>query len=60
MTDIWRAVTFSVAVLNLLIWAARFYVYETPKFLVSKGRYAEAKDVLEKIARINQKLDIQF
>jgi hypothetical protein len=50
---LWRLVTLCVCVLNFLFWIIRFYVYETPKFLVSKGKLTEATRVLEQVAKIN-------
>jgi MFS family permease len=51
----WRYVTGVTALLNFAFWLARFYVLETPKFLVVTGRLDEAAEVLRKVAAINGK-----
>jgi hypothetical protein len=50
LPHLWRLVTLCVCALNLVFWGIRFYVHETPKFLVTKGRIKEAAEVLSKVA----------
>ncbi|PPR01165.1 hypothetical protein CVT24_006130 [Panaeolus cyanescens] len=52
----WRYFLYSMGGLMLLLWALRFFVfklYETPKYLVGKGRDREAGEVLEKVRKFN-------
>jgi putative MFS transporter len=57
---VWRLVTLCVCILNLIFWVIRYYVYETPKFLVTKGRLDEAAEVLKKVAARNGKHGMEF
>ncbi|TNY20181.1 major facilitator superfamily domain-containing protein [Rhodotorula diobovata] len=53
----WRYATLTVGFMTLAIFILRFVVFtfrESPKFLLSKGRDAEAIDVLYKIAQFNK------
>ena len=56
----WVTLMTAATLLQLLntIWV--YYTPESPKFLVSKGRYDEARAVMTKIARYNkiEKLDL--
>ena len=36
--QLWRCVTGVVCFCNFLFWTLRFYVFETPKFLVAAGK----------------------
>lgn len=52
----WRYLVLSMGCLCLVFWFIRtflFYALESPKFLVSRGRTAEAVDVVSKLARFN-------
>jgi hypothetical protein len=40
--------------LNLLVFIALFFVPQSPKFLIAKKRYDEARDILKVICEINQ------
>lgn len=53
----WRYNTIILGAMTLAIFFARFFLftfYESPKFLLSKGREAEAIEVLHKIAKFNK------
>ncbi|KAL7424646.1 hypothetical protein Q5752_000330 [Cryptotrichosporon argae] len=53
----WRYCLIVLGGTTLLVFFLRFFVfnfYESPKFLISKGRNQEAVDVLHKIARFNR------
>ncbi|GAA5881567.1 hypothetical protein JCM3774_005351 [Rhodotorula dairenensis] len=53
----WRYTIIVIGVLTLAIFIARFVIftfYESPKFLLAKGRDEEAIDVLYKIAAFNK------
>jgi hypothetical protein len=52
----WRYFLFTMGGLMLLFWFLRFFVfklYESPKYLVGRGRDAEAVDVVHKVAEYN-------
>ncbi|KAF1989387.1 putative sugar transporter [Aulographum hederae CBS 113979] len=53
----WRYFIFSLGVLTLFMFACRFFLfhlYESPKFLLSRGRQSEAVAVVHGIARHNK------
>jgi hypothetical protein len=53
----WRYTVIVLGCLTLVIFVLRFFVfhfYESPKFLLSRGREAEAIEVLHKIAKFNR------
>jgi hypothetical protein len=53
----WRYTVIVLGCLTLVIFILRFFVfhfYESPKFLLSRGREAEAIEVLHKIAKFNR------
>ncbi|KAI0370954.1 MFS general substrate transporter [Pilatotrama ljubarskyi] len=52
----WRYLLFTLGGMTLLLWAIRFFVfplYESPRFLVGRGRDAEAVAVVQRIAQFN-------
>ncbi|KPM37982.1 hypothetical protein AK830_g8585 [Neonectria ditissima] len=52
----WRYLLFTLGALTLLIFFLRFVVFtfrETPKFLIYRGRDAEAIETLEHMAKVN-------
>lgn len=52
----WRYTYFTLGAMMIVLWALRFFVlpvYESPKFLASVGRDADAVEVIHKIARRN-------
>lgn len=54
----WRYLIFTIGALTIILWALRFLVfplYESPRFLVSHGRYAEAVEVIHRVAEYNGK-----
>ncbi|WVQ93697.1 hypothetical protein IAU59_000774 [Kwoniella sp. CBS 9459] len=53
----WRYEVIILGLMTLLVFFLRFFVFtfhESPKFLLSKGREAEAIEVLHKIAKFNK------
>ncbi|WVF66063.1 hypothetical protein IAT40_000801 [Kwoniella sp. CBS 6097] len=53
----WRYEVIILGLMTLLVFFLRFFVFtfhESPKFLLSKGREAEAIEVLHKIAKFNR------
>lgn len=47
-----------MGVLMLVLWAIRFFVftlYESPKYLMGRGRDADAVEVVHKVAKFNGK-----
>jgi len=53
----WRYEVIILGSMTLLVFFLRYFVfrfYESPKFLISKGKEQEAIDVLHKIARFNK------
>ena len=53
----WRYEAIILGCITLLVFFLRFFVfnfYESPKFLISRGREQEAIDVLHKIAKFNK------
>lgn len=54
----WRYLMFTLGAITLATCGARvafFRFYESPKFLFSQGRAAEAVDVVRKVAKINRR-----
>ncbi|EIW59269.1 MFS general substrate transporter [Trametes versicolor FP-101664 SS1] len=54
----WRYFTYTVGGLVMLLFVLRFFVfhlYESPRYLVGRGRDAEAVDVLHRVAAYNGK-----
>ncbi|TRM58250.1 major facilitator superfamily domain-containing protein [Schizophyllum amplum] len=54
----WRYLLFTLGGTTLALWAVRFFafrIFESPRYLVGKGRDAEAVAVIEKLARYNGK-----
>ncbi|KAI8992844.1 MFS general substrate transporter [Trametes punicea] len=52
----WRYLLFTLGGMTLILWGIRFFVfplYESPRYLVGRGRDAEAVDVVHQIARYN-------
>ncbi|PPR01166.1 hypothetical protein CVT24_006131 [Panaeolus cyanescens] len=52
----WRYFLYAMGGLTLVMWLLRFFafhLYETPKYLVGKGREKEAGEVLERVRRFN-------
>jgi hypothetical protein len=52
----WRYLLFTLGGCTLLLWAFRFFVFkleESPRFLVGRGRDADAVAVLQRIATYN-------
>ena len=52
----WRYALYTLGGLSVLAFFARFFLftfYESPKFLVSKGRDAEACEVIRCVAAVN-------
>ena len=49
----WRLYSAIMAGILMAFWIARLGMDESPKYLAMKGRYKEARDVIEKIARRN-------
>lgn len=54
----WRIVQLSLGLVTVLMVTARvswFHLYESPKYLISKGKFVEACDVLTILAKENDK-----
>lgn len=52
----WRYYIIIMGVLMLILWAIRFFafkLYESPKYLMGRGRDAEAVEVVHKVAAYN-------
>ena len=52
----WRYFLYTMGALMLVLFVFRFFVfhlYESPKFLMGRGRDAEAVEVVHKVARYN-------
>jgi hypothetical protein len=52
----WRYLLFTLGGLTLILWALRFAVfplYESPRYLIGRGKDAEAVDVIHKVATYN-------
>jgi len=55
----WRYFLFTMGALMLVLWAVRFFafrLYESPKYLMGKGKDEHAVKVIHKIARYNGKI----
>lgn len=55
----WRYLMYTLGGVTLLVFFLRFVVftmYESPKFLVYRGKDAKAADVLQKISRVNKRV----
>ncbi|KAG7443370.1 MFS general substrate transporter [Guyanagaster necrorhizus] len=54
----WRYFLFAMGGLMMLLWGVRFFIfklYESPKYLMGRGRDAEAVEAVHKVARYNGK-----
>lgn len=54
----WRYFTITMGGLTLLMWATRFFlftIFESPKYLMGKGRDEEAVRIVHEVARRNKK-----
>ncbi|PBK66828.1 MFS general substrate transporter [Armillaria solidipes] len=54
----WRYFLFAMGGLSMLLWGVRFFIfelYESPKFLMGRGRDAEAVEAVHKVAKYNGK-----
>ncbi|EIN13088.1 MFS general substrate transporter [Punctularia strigosozonata HHB-11173 SS5] len=54
----WRYFLFTMGGLMLFLWVIRFFVfklYESPKYLMGRGRDADAVEVVRKVAAYNRK-----
>lgn len=54
----WRYLLFTLGGTTLVLWAVRFFafrMFESPRYLVGKGRDADAVKVIHDIARFNGK-----
>ena len=55
----WRYFLFTMGALMLVLWAVRFFafrLYESPKYLMGKGKDEHAVKVIHRIARYNGKI----
>lgn len=56
----WRYLLITLGGLTLLLWFVRFFVfrfYESPRYLIGRGRDEEAVEVIHKIAMFNGRAD---
>jgi MFS family permease len=54
----WRYFTITMGGITLLMWASRFFlftIYESPKYLMGKGRDEDAVRIVHEVARRNKK-----
>ena len=54
----WRYMLFTIGAITLSLFVLRFFIfpfYESPKFLLMKGKDQEAVDVIRKIAAFNRR-----
>lgn len=54
----WRYLLFALGGMTLFLWALRFFVFpleESPRFLIGRGRDADAVAVIQRIAKFNGK-----
>ncbi|SJL17550.1 related to 4-hydroxybenzoate transporter [Armillaria ostoyae] len=54
----WRYFLFAMGGLMMILWGVRFFIfklYESPKYLMGRGRDADAVEVVHKVARYNGK-----
>ncbi|KAI0334189.1 MFS general substrate transporter [Cubamyces sp. BRFM 1775] len=52
----WRYLLFTLGGMTLILWAIRFFVfplYESPRYLIGRGRDAEAVEIVQRIAQFN-------
>jgi hypothetical protein len=52
----WRYLMYTMGVFTFVLWAGRFFLFhlhESPKYLIGQGRYAEAIEVLDAVAKYN-------
>lgn len=52
----WRYLLFILGALTLILWGLRFFVFhlfESPRFLIGKGKDTEAVTVIRKMAEFN-------
>ena len=50
----WKNLYSAVVLATFLTFIASFWLPESPKFLVNKGRYQQAREVITRIARTNR------
>lgn len=52
----WRYLLFTLGAMTLALWAVRFFVFpleESPRFLIGRGRDADAVAVVRRVAQFN-------
>lgn len=52
----WRYLMYTMGAFTFVLWAGRFFffhLHESPKYLIGQGRYAEAIEVLDAVAKYN-------
>ena len=52
----WRYLMYTMGVFTFVLWGGRFlffHLHESPKYLIGQGRYAEAVEVLNAVAKYN-------
>jgi hypothetical protein len=52
----WRYLMYTMGALTFVLWAGRFFffhLHESPKYLIGQGRYADAVEVLDAVAKYN-------
>ena len=52
----WRYLIYTMGAFTFVLWAGRFFffhLHESPEYLIGQGRYAEAIEVLDAVAKYN-------
>ena len=53
----WRYLMYTMGGFTFLLWSGRFFLFhlhESPKYLIGQGRYVEAVEVLDAVAKYNK------
>lgn len=58
VTKDWKYWYYGVSVLQIIVIIGLFWLPESPDFLFAKGRFAESRDVILRIAKFNGRGDV--
>ena len=53
ISDNWRHYYYAGVLVGSVSWILSFFIPESPLFLIAQNRFDEAREVIEKIGRVN-------